>query len=82
METETDKSIIVLPTKGICILGTGQRVLKQCDQDLAKLERIKRDVPLMVVSQVDLCWLISSLFFYIRRYKDIKQELENGRRGT
>ena len=77
METETNKDTIMLSTKRICILGTGQRVLKQCDQDLVKLERIKKDVPLMVVSQFDLCWLVNSLFFYIRRYKDIKQELEN-----
>ena len=77
METETDKSIIMLSAKRICVLGTGQRVLKQCDRDLTILEKIKKDVPLMVVSQVDLCWLVASLFFYIRRYKDIKQELEN-----
>lgn len=47
------------------------------DKDLKYLEEIRRDVPLMVVSQIDLCWLVSSLFFYIRKYKDIKQELEN-----
>jgi len=59
----------MLPTKGICILGTGQRVLADCDRDLAKLERIKKDVPLMVVSQNDLNWMVKTLFWYIREYK-------------
>ena len=42
--------------------------------DLEKLRKIERHVPLVNVSQADVIWLVASLQFYISRYQDLEKE--------
>jgi len=39
------------------------------DADLAKIEKIRKDAVLLVVSRNDMDWIIRTLFWYIREYK-------------
>lgn len=43
------------------------------EEDLKKLKGIRKHVPLMNVSQIDIIWLVSALQYYIMKCKDLKE---------
>lgn len=44
------------------------------EEDFKELDRIRKHVPLMNVSQVDIIWLVSTLKYYMTRCKVLEEE--------